>query len=156
MTSLQQTQQLIEELGPASEELAEVLQHGESAWSVIFEDDKSVDLDFMEDQNKLVLSMELGAPPEDRRASTYEFILLYNFSWKESGGIKMGLDAPEGNVVMMFELNTAGLELQTLQNVLMSFFEKGSAWTDLIAAGVGNQEFSEQLAMDQFLGTLRV
>lgn len=158
MPSLDRIQLLIEELGPATEEVAEVQQQGEGEWTVFFDDESAVGLDFVPEQEKLVLSAELGAPPAEGKAATYEFVLIYNFNWTESGGIKVGLDAPDGSLELMFELNSASLDLPTLQLVLASFAEKARAWRELIAAGIGGAgvplEASDSL--ENALGAFRV
>lgn len=155
MSPLEQIQLLIEELGPATDEVMEVQQEGESAWTVFFDEETGIGLDFIEDQNKLVFSMDLGILPEERKASSYEFILIYNFNWVQSGGIKMGLDASEGNIVMMFELNASSLDLQMLQNILLSFIEKGKSWRELIAVGFGgNTERDAQI--EDLRGAIRI
>ncbi len=155
MASLEQIQLIIEELGPATEEVLEVQQHEEAAWTVVLDEATAVGLDFMADQEKLVLSMELGAVPEDRKTASYEFMLLYNFNWPQSGGIKLGLDAPEGNVVLMFELNVSQLELPELQHILASFVEKARAWRELVAIGLGD-EAPPDVIFDDFQGAIRV
>lgn len=146
MTSIDLLQRLLEEVGPATEEVEEVLQHttgkeGAGAWTVRWagEEELEVTLDFVPDQEKLVLGTSLGAPPEARRAACLELALLYNFNWADSGGLKIGLDAPgaEGGLELMFDAGTAQLDLPGLQNVLTNFAHKATVWRRLVAAGAG-------------------
>lgn len=137
MPSLDRLQLLIEELGPATEEVAEVQQIGEGEWTVFFDDETSVGLDFVPEQEKLVFSAALGAPPAETKAATYELVLIYNFNWPQSGGIKIGLDSPGGSLELLFECHAASLDMPTLQQLLTSFAEKARAWRELVAAGIG-------------------
>ena len=148
MISPEQIQCLIEELGPATEEVDEVQQEDETAWHIFFADETVVVLDFVADQEKLVLSTGLGAPPADRRAATYELLLIYNYNWQDSGGIKMALEpeAPgpsegetQGEIVMLFELNANALDLPGLQQVLTNFRAIANPWRDLVAVGFGGE-----------------
>lgn len=148
MTSLDHLQRLLEEVGPATEEVEEVLQQhtagqeGAGEWTVRWageEEELEVTLEFVPDQEKLVLGTSLGAPPEARRAACFELALLYNFNWADSGGLKIGLDAPgaEGGLELMFDAGTAQLDLPGLQNVLTNFALKAALWRRLVAAGAG-------------------
>ncbi len=156
MTSLEHIQRLIEELGPATEEVVEVHQQEEGSWDVSYADETRVGLDHMADQDKLMLTTELGPLPEDRKAHSHEFLLIYNYAWTQSGGIKMGLEAPGGNVVMMFELNASSLDLQTLQGILASFVEKAGCWRELVAAGFDQEETAVEHEHLGFPGAIRV
>lgn len=160
MTLPERIQVLMQELGPATEEIEAVQQiKDEPEWTVFFDEDTAVGLDLILEQEKLVLSMNLGAPPAEHRASTYELVLLYNYNWTDSGGAKIGLDAPEGELSLLFELNASELNLPTLQRVLMSFLQKAQAWRELVALGVRSgrtpemrQASTEEMALGEFSG----
>lgn len=140
MAPLEQIQLLIAELGPATEEVAEIQQHGDSSWEVFFDEETAVGIDVMEGQNKLMLSIDLGSPPDDCKITTFQCLLVYNYAWESTGGVKMGLEAPDGAIQMMFEINSADLDLMTLQNVLVQFSEKARVWRGLITAGIRENE----------------
>lgn len=136
MPSSDQIQLLMEELGPAMDEVTDILREADTSWTIALEDETVIGLDLVAEQEKLVLSTELGEPPEERRAFCNEFFMVYNFNWVQSGGVKIGLESPNGEYVMMFELNAAGLSLQTLQMVIANMARQSLAWRELIALGM--------------------
>ncbi|MGV3662259.1 MAG: type III secretion system chaperone [Prosthecobacter sp.] len=150
MTSLEQMQRLIEELGPATDEVLEVQQHGDTSWALVIDDTTAFYLDFVADRQVLILSTDLGTPEEDSRDSAYQIALLSNFNWSQSGGIKLGLEAPDGNLVLMFEVNAASLDLTTLQQALGFFAEKNLAWRTLIHTGLGFSSGSAPALGEEF------
>ena len=140
MASLEQIQLLIEELGPATEEVVEVQQSAETSWDIFIDETESIGIDIMEGQDKLMLSSELGRPPDELQAATWQWMLVYNFAWQNTGGIKLALEAAGGNVVMMFELNSATLDLPTLQSALINFAVKARLLRVAIVAGTVREE----------------
>lgn len=136
MTSSDQIQLLMEELGPATDEVTDVIREADASWTIALVDETVIGFDLVEDQEKLMLSTELGEPPEERRAFFNELFMVYNFNWVQSGGVKIGLESPNGEYVMMFELNAAGLSLQKLQMVIANMARQSLAWRELIAIGM--------------------
>ena len=68
---------------------------GYTEWAVMFDADTTVMLDPVTEQQKLVLSIDLGRPAQESRLVTYETMLAYNVLWQETGGVKMGLGPAE-------------------------------------------------------------
>lgn len=126
----------MEELGPATDEVTDVLREADASWTIALEDETVIGIDFVEEQEKLLLSTELGEPPQERRSFCNELFMVYNFNWVQSGGVKIGLESPNGEYVMMFELNAAGLSLQKLQMVIANMARQTLAWRELIATGM--------------------
>jgi hypothetical protein len=136
----EQIQGLIEAVGPEVEAVQAVGQTGDTEWAVMFDTDTTVMLDLVTEQQKLVLSIDLGRPAQESRLATYETMLAYNVLWQETGGVKMGLGGTNGRLVQMFELNTAGLDLDLLASVLEGFVAKALVWREQIAQGAGSAE----------------
>ena len=91
----EQIQGLIEAVGPQVEAVQAVGQTGDTEWAVMFDADTTVMLDLVTEQQKLVLSIDLGRPAQESRLATYETMLAYNVLWQETGGVKMGLGPAE-------------------------------------------------------------
>ena len=130
-----QIQALMEALGPVSDDIAAIARNGEAAWAVAYDEDTIVAFDLVEDQGKLVLSIDLGQPAPVNRFAVYETMLSYNLLWPETGGVKMGLGGAGGGLVQMFELNTTGLDVERLQTVLEGFVAKALMWRRFVADG---------------------
>lgn len=137
MATTEQIEVLFQEIGPATEEVTGVYQDGPEIWRVIVHDTTEVELLFDPEQEKLVLSCAVGSPPEDRRLKTYELLLVYNYAWQQTGGIRMALEGPEGEVALMFELNASDLSLQLLQTVIVNFADRAELWREVVAVGAG-------------------
>ena len=131
MIQTEQIHQLFEELGPASDDVAGVAQTGDNSWAVAYDDDTIVSFEFVAEQDKLVLSIDLGAAEESRRLAVYSALLSYNFLWRETGGVKMALGGDD--LYQLFELNAVGLTLTDLRNVLGNFVEKARAFRSFVA-----------------------
>ena len=86
MARLEQIEGLMEQLGPVLDPLNVTAFPSEKAWGVQVDEDTAVLVDFDEEQGKLVLSCEIGAPPAGDRSKLYELLLRHNFHWDETGG----------------------------------------------------------------------
>ena len=85
------------------------------------------------DDGRLWLSTEVCEPPGERLA-LYELILQYNARWKETGGVRLALDGPEGSVVLAYDMPLAGLDLPRLQTVIRNFRDTLDGWRKIVAA----------------------
>lgn len=138
MTTLEQVQQLIEELGPATSEVAAVQQSDEASWEAAFADDTIVQIEFDEGRQTLVFTADLGPLPSEQQAASLMNLMIFNGAWTATGGLRMGLDAPDGHVLLMFDLSAAALSLQTLQDYLSAFANHASTWQAVIPSGFGS------------------
>jgi hypothetical protein len=71
-------------------------------------------------------------------------LLVYNAAWRETGGGRLALDEPGGEVMLIFDLAATGLDVSALQAVLANVQEVAALWRRLIARGAsaGQQELS--------------
>ena len=155
MADFDQIQQLILELGPTTEQIEEIQEEAGAAWTVFFAD-STVGIDYVEDQDKLVLSSGVGRLPEGDREKSYQFLLFYNNAWDQTGGIKMALESEEGDVLMMLDLNASFLDLNTLRDILLRFEEKAVAWRAAVATGIRGDTAADLTHTGPFVGGIRV
>ncbi|MBI1247974.1 hypothetical protein GC197_09060 [bacterium] len=158
MANLDQIQQLFEEIGPATNEIEGVFRVDEFEWSVFFSEDCYVDFEFDEAQQKLVLFADLGLPPAECRAKTFEVMLAYNALRKETGGLVISLtgSTDEDELVQSFELNASELNLTTLQNVVLNFNQKAEFWRDVIRQGIVDDVDTSEVATSMPTGAIKV
>jgi hypothetical protein len=121
IVSYEAVSQMLTELGPSlnAEEIA-AFEEGQS-WAIAFDDETIISLDYEPDTAKLYFTGDLGAPPEDKLFTTYEFLLQYNRYWSETDGVRMALEKPGGNVAQIFDLSLHDLEAHKLGTVLENF-----------------------------------
>lgn len=128
-TNLERMQIMMEEIGPSLPEIEAVIQSEDRNWAIQFSDQAIVMLEWAEDPDRVVLTSLLGAPSESMQLSVYETLLCYNLLWKDTGGVKMALSGPGGDLVVIYELFSADLTLGELQTVLTNFVSIAQIWT---------------------------
>ncbi len=128
-TNLERMQIMMEEIGPSLPEIEAVIQSEDRNWAIQFSDQSIVMLEWVEDPDRVVLTSLLGVPSESMQLSVYETLLCYNLLWKDTGGVKMALSGPGGELVVIYELFSSDLTLNELQTVLTNFVSIAQIWT---------------------------
>ena len=134
MSRIDEIQQLMEALGPASTGVSHVTQMGEDVWAVGLVEDSVVYLELDLGQDRLVLTSNVGKPRESDREKLYEAMLGYNALWRDTGGVLMAVAA--GEAMQTYAMAAAGLELDVLQATLEDFAGKARIWKTLMQNGV--------------------
>ncbi len=129
----EQFRALLLEAAPLLENAQSIFRKDESAWVIIFADDVFVELYVDERLRKMVLSMPVGRPNNERRASTYQVLFVVNGLWRETGGLRFSLDEPDGEIEQCLDLNLDHLSIQKLVAILQDFTDRGRTWQDIIA-----------------------
>ena len=140
-TNLERMQIMMEEIGPAMSEIEAVIQSEEKNWAIQFEDQSIVMLEWAESPDRVVLTAMLGVPSETMQLSVYETLLCYNLLWKDTGGVKMALSGPSGELVLLYELFASNLNRNELQTVLINFVSISQVWS-VYVTGEGEQPAS--------------
>lgn len=128
-TNLERVQIMMEEIGPSMPEIEAVIQSEEKNWAIQFDDQSIVMLEWAEKPDRIVLSSMLGAPVEDMQLSVYETLLCYNLLWKDTGGVKMALAGPGGELILLYELHASELMLNDMQTILSNFVSIAQVWS---------------------------
>jgi hypothetical protein len=132
-TSLERMQIMMEEIGPAMPEIDAVIQSEEENWAIQFEDQSIITLEWALKPDRVVLSTILGIPSESMQLTVYETLLCYNLLWKDTGGVKMALAGPNGELMLLYELYMSDLTLNDMQTVLRNFVSIGQVWSVFVA-----------------------
>lgn len=120
---------LLEELGSKTKAADWVSFNPEAlTWTVGFEDDSAVLLEWDEEQERVMAFTPLGRPPEHRLVAVYRAVLAYNALWRENAGARIVMADTEGELALMFELSVRALTLERLQLVLESVRSVARAW----------------------------
>lgn len=134
MTStVEQIQQLIQEVGPSMPEIDAVVQTEEPSWAIQFSDETIVIIEAADDPARIVMSAELGAASEVRQRAVYETLLCYNLMWRDSGGVKVGLAGPQGSLIISTDVCLDGMSLMDLQEALNRFLKITRSWAQYVA-----------------------
>jgi hypothetical protein len=139
VSHIEHVQALMEELGPADDEIAAVLRTDEAEWAVAFEfeEDKVIVVELDAETGRLYLSTDLGIPAPEHRLAVYETLLTYNAMLRQTGGVLAALNGPGADLLQMMELDAGGLTLDQFGTVLANFQEKAMVWRAYVASGEG-------------------
>jgi hypothetical protein len=133
MTTIEQIEQLIKEVGPAMPDIDAVVQTEEPSWAIQFSDESIIIIEPADDPSRMVISAELGAAAEAQQRIVYETLLCYNLMWRDSGGIKIGLAGPQGALIISIDVCVEGLTLMGLQQELERFLKISRSWTHYVS-----------------------
>jgi hypothetical protein len=87
-----------------------------------------VTLEWAENPDKVVLSTILGKPSQKNQLSVYETLLCYNLLWRDTGGVKMALGGPEGEILLIYEMYIQETNLNEFKTVLLNFLNIAKVW----------------------------
>ena len=157
MTGPAHVQALMREIGPLLELEQVSVFDGEREWALVVDEATVVHADYVEADDRLMLSIELGQPPEASRHRIYELLLLYNHAWAATGGVRMALESPGGTIVQLFETGVSDLDLTGLRNVVAGFVELARHWRSAIVRGVETETAKDGAGLDRLmmLGAVR-
>ena len=126
--NLQKFQIMMEEVGPEVSDIETVIQNEDRDWAIQFEDQTIVTLEWADNPDKVVLSTILGKPTQKNQLSVYETLLCYNLLWRDTGGVKMVLGGPEGEILLIYEMYMQETNLNEFKTVLLNFLNIAKVW----------------------------
>jgi hypothetical protein len=129
-------QNLMAQVGPTLE-LARVTAYADdNACSLVFDDDagRTIDAEWNASTESVVLTAEVTTVPTAARARAFEVLLQYNYLWSEHGGVRTALANASGDVVLLFDLPLAGLDLARLCEVLTNLNAIAASCRTVLAA----------------------
>ena len=133
MSAKDHMHRLMSEIGPLLELAAVIEADDGDGWILAIEEDDSVLVELDETEGRIFLCADAGLPDDAARPGLYETLLVYNGQWHASGGVRMALDAPGGEVMQILELPAAGLDAARLAQVFVAFLEVLSGWRAVVA-----------------------
>jgi len=139
MTTIEQIENLVKELGPAMSDIDAIVQTEDPSWAIQFSDETIIILEPADDPSRIVVSTELGAAAEAQQRTVYETMLCYNLMWRDSGGVKIGLAGPQGALIISTDVCIESLTLQELKQEIQRFLTIARSW----AQYVGKADASE-------------
>ena len=119
--------ELIERTAPLTGAV-EVREYSDTSWVFALEGDLLVSVDHDEARDILVLTANVGRPPSGGEAEAYALLLQVATMWRDTGGLRMGLDRPDGFVTQIYDLPKADLEPERLASSIARFAEIAGTW----------------------------
>lgn len=133
MSNLERVSALFEAVGPFDPQIGGVVGAGPDRWVVGYED-ASVVAEYDAERDCLVLSGDIGAPPESRKHAVHELLLRYNSLRPDTGGIAAALDA-DGEARLLADIAAEGLDERGLAATLGNLCAKVRIWRSIVATG---------------------
>lgn len=118
---------IMTEVGPLDENILAVLRTGDESWAIRFEA-VDVEAEFDPAGGRLMLSTTVGVPPPPRAATVYETLLTYSTAWRETGGVRMGLSRPGGELVQMADIVAADITPALVVTMAVNLAERSLYW----------------------------
>lgn len=119
---------------PRVERIIAVIEAGEGAWTVAFEDDIACLVECVGDPACIALSIDLGKPPGHRTAEVHAAVLSYNLLWRETGGARIGLAGDERELVLMREFAASDVDDDMLLPAVTRLADVGGWWAGFVAS----------------------
>jgi hypothetical protein len=133
MIDSERVRTLMTDIGPAMD-LADVSEAADGGpWALGDQDGTVIYVENIPEEDRLWLSADVGAPRAEERTRLYELILLYNAQWRQKGGVRIVLDAPEGRIVQAFDVVASGLDVPRLRTLLVNFRRTLDGWRKIVA-----------------------
>jgi hypothetical protein len=137
---------LMAEIGPLLD-LGEVQAFEQQGmWTLAVDEHTVLEADYDAVFEKLVIATSVGSPPAEVRPRLYPLLLQYNYLWETTGGARLALDGPEGEVVLACDVPTANLDLPRFQTVVSHMAEQAHKWREIIQTFNEKPEAAEEMA----------
>jgi hypothetical protein len=109
----QSIEQVMKEIGPLADLCAVRAYPAERMWQLAVDEETIVFAELAPSGGNLVLSAELGPPPDIDRANFYEFLLRYAHAWHLTEGLRIGL--AEGDASLWLLRDCCAVDLAPLE-----------------------------------------
>jgi hypothetical protein len=133
MSDAQSIDELMGAIGPAMQ-LGEVRAYpDQSAWALVFDEDRIIFAEHDGEEARLWLSSEIAPVPGTGRLELMERLMMVNGLWRETGGSRLALDGPGEHFLLACDVR-ADLSLDEFTTVLGNFVDALAAWRQIVAA----------------------
>ncbi len=119
---------LVEELRNSSSGAVDVHHDGQGGFTLSCGGTEVLRAEWAEGPSRLVATIELGRVAPSRKILAYEAMLTYNLLWRETGGARMAMAGPDGEVVLVHEWAAEQATACDLSAMLARLFQVGGAW----------------------------
>jgi hypothetical protein len=126
---------------------AEIYQLEDDAWLVVFDDDFAVSVERDIDGDSLMLGTDLGLPAAGQELVAYKMLLAANAAWRETGGLRLGLDPLDDAVLLFQHVRLAELEREAAREALEGFVGAARNGREFIAALGDEQAGGAEIAL---------
>lgn len=123
---------VLKEVGPLLDALGLECASDERSWALVFEEEPICLLECCDDGERFILSTELSALGDADRIGLYELMLMYNDQGATTGGVRLGVDNPDGAATMSVDLTPEELHPDKFIGLLEGFRALCAAWREIV------------------------
>ena len=129
---LSDLQHLIRQLGPSLSEISTIIEEDLDEWQIIFDSGLSLQISWQETPARVLLYCAIGKPDESQREKIFARLLNMNLLLQGVANIKLALSSPEDEVILIGELTSDSLTLETLQEEITEYLRFAARFSQLI------------------------
>ena len=129
---LSDLQHLIRQLGPSLSEISTIIEEDLDEWQIIFDSGLSLQISWQETPARVLLYCAIGKPDESQREKIFARLLNMNLLLQGVANIKLALSSPEDEVILIGELTSDSMTLETLQEEITEYLRFAARFSQLI------------------------
>lgn len=139
MPSFEHIHNLMVEVGELMD-LPQVSEFAEQRSWLLVTEGGPVAVDYDEAADRVLLTAPAGTPSPAGREALYEALLVHNGQAPDMRGVRLGLEEPDGEVVLTTERPGAGLDAGQVRSLLEGLAAAAEVWRDRVerADGAGS------------------
>ena len=129
---------MLAEIGPAIDARDIVIDVERCRWTVAVDriDSNEIVIDYDAAREELTARTSLGPVNPVQIEDTYAFMLTFNARQNGPGAVRLGIEGPGGDAVLIFKLSLRGIDARTLTSVLREVETLAPALQSVIGLGV--------------------
>ena len=129
---LSDLQHLIRQLGPSLPEVSTIIEEDLESWQIIFDTSLSLQISWQETPARVLLCCAIGKPEESQREKIFARLLNMNLLLQGVANVKLALSSPEDDVILIGELTSDSMTLETLQEEITEYLRFAARFSELI------------------------
>ena len=129
---LSDLQHLIHQLGPSLPEISTITEEDLDEWQIIFDTGLSLQISWQEKPARVLLCCAIGKPVESQREKIFAWLLNMNLLLQGVANVKLALSSPEDDVILIGELTSDSMTLETLQEEITEYLRFAARFSEFI------------------------
>ena len=109
--------------------------HPQGLCSLRFDDRVTIDLEYNEEQDALLISSLVGVLKQKESKLFYDELLEANLLWGGTGGATIGVDPASLTVFLCYQEPLKGISLEQFQQLVKRFSDTALFWNQRLAEG---------------------
>lgn len=109
--------------------------HPQGLYSLRFDDRVTIDLEYNQKEDTLLLSSLVGVLKQEESKYFYDELLEANLLWGGTSGATIGVDSASLTVFLCYQEQLRGISLEKFQQMMKQFSETALFWNQRLVEG---------------------